>query len=191
MEAVFGPNSDLDWGMPEHGQVNQAPTFKLLSLSTPSLQNENIVKKQPPSRSRKRPRPKSNQVASPLPKSSEENMRAPPTHSSWNSATTLPSSNCPTLSNCPPTHTSSNSPPTNSSNINSALDAFDILIAPQLIHPPNATPSCIIIRRFLYRKHYHLEVSRLIQSSLVPIVTIDQLVEIIVTACNNLGIYLT
>ena len=117
-------------------------------------------------------------------------MAASATLSSLNSATTLPFSNCPTLSNCPPSHTSSICPPTTSSNINSVLDAFDILIAPQLIHPPNASPSCIILRRFLYQKQYHLEASRLIQSSLVPVVTIDQLVDIIITACNNLAIYL-
>ena len=185
MEEVFGTNSDLDWGIPEDGTDNRQPTFKLRSLSTPSLPNENIVKKQPPSRSRQRPHPKSNQVASPLPKLSEENMFAPPTLSSLNSATTLPSSIC------PPTQ-SVNYPLglPSSEHLKSALEAFDLLIAPQLIHPPDFSQSCIVLRRFLYRKQYHLEASRLIQASADTIYTVDQLVDLIFTTCNNLGIYL-
>ena len=206
MEAVFGPMSDMDWGTLADGSASQPPTFKMCSLSTPCRPNENIVKKQPPSRSRRRPRPKSNQVASPLRKSSEEIMVAPPTLTSVKSAsslnsvsTTLPTSNYPTqfnsistlISNYPPNtsftlHTTV--PP--SDQIKFALEAFELIIEPHLIHPPTSSQSCITLRRFLYRKHFHFEIARLTQDTLDSLRTVDQLVDIIITACNHLGIYL-
>ena len=202
MEAVFGPMSDMDWGTLEDGSASQPPTFKMCSLNTPCLPKENIVKK-PPSRSRRRPRPKSSQAVSQLPKSNEVITTAAPTLSSMNSApslisvtTTLPASNYPTQSNSIPTLISNYLPnssftyhPTvqSSDHIKSALEAFDLLIAPQLIHPPNSTQSSITLRRFLYRKQFQFEITHLIINSLDSIHTVDQLVDIIITACHHLG----
>ena len=121
-------------------------------------------------------------------------MVAAPTLSSLNSA--LPASYCPSQSNSIPTLISNYPPNTSlsyrptvqpSDNIKSALEAFDLLFAPQLIHPPNSTQSCITLRRFLYRKQFHLEIARLIQGSLDSIHTVEQLVDIIITACHHLG----
>jgi len=193
MEAVFGPMSDMDWGTLEDGSASQPPTFKMCSLNTPCRPNENIVKK-PPSRSRRRPRPKSPKAVSQLPKSSEVNLVAPPTLSSVNSA--LPASNCPSQSNSIPTLISNYAPNTSlsyrpivqpSDHLKSALEAFDLLIAPQLIHPPNSSQSCIALRRFLFRNHFQFEIARLIHDSLDSIHTVDQLVDIIITACHHLG----
>ena len=97
-------------------------------------------------------------AVSQLPKSSEENKSAPHTLSSLISATPLPASNCPTQSYSIPTLISNYLPTSSlsyhcsvqsSDHIKSALEAFDLLIAPQIIHPPNSTQSCITLRRFL------------------------------------------
>ena len=194
MEAVFDPN--FEWETLEDGSASQPPTFKMCSLNTPCLPKENIVKK-PPSRSRRRPRPKSSQAVSQLPKSNEVITTAAPTPSSMNSAPSLNSvSNCPSQSNSIPTLISNYLPNSSftyhatvqsSDHIKSALEAFDLLIAPQLIHPPNSSQSCIALRRFLFRNHFQFEIARLIHDSLDSIHTVDQLVDIIITACHHLG----
>ena len=69
------------------------------------------------------------------------------------------------------------------------LDSFDNLIAPQIVHPPSSTPSIIGVRRFLYRKKF-LEETLKILSCANEITNIEQLVNIVVSACNNSGIYL-
>ena len=66
-----------------------------------------------------------------------------------------------------------------SDHVKSALEAFDLLIAPQHIHP-------LSLRPFLYRKQFHLEMTRLIHDSLDSIRTVDHLVDIIITACHHL-----
>ena len=71
------------------------------------------------------------------------------------------------------------------------LDSFDFLIAPNIIHPPNITQSSLILRRFLHRKQFTHEVVALIQSSVAPVVSIDQVVDIIISACAILNIVLT
>ena len=201
MEAVFGPMSEMDWGTLEDGSASQPPTFKMCSLNTPCLPKENIVKK-PPSRSRRRPRPKSSQAVSQLSKSNEVITTTAPTLSSMNSApslnsvTTQAASNYPTQSNSIPTLISNYLPnssfsyhPTvqSSEHLKSALEAFDLLIAPQLIHPPNSTQSCIALRRFLYRNQFQFEITRLILDSLDSIHTVEQLSDIILIGCHHLG----
>ena len=197
---MFGPMSEMDWGTLEDGSASQPPSYKMGLLNTPCHPKENIVKK-PPSRSRRRPRPKSSQAASQLPKSCEAIMTAASTLTSTNSVpslnsvTTLPASiypsqtySIPTLiSNCSSTYL-----PTvqSSDHLESALEAFDLLIAPQLIHPPTSTQSCITLRRFLYRKQFQFEITQLILDSKDSIHTVEQLLNLILIACHHLGICL-
>ena len=135
------------------GWVSQSTTNIQDVFAEHAMPPKRKHRKKPPSRWRRRPRPMLPQPISQLAKLNEEKV--------------VPSSNCPTQSNCPPTQIY-NFPLTipSSDHIKSAFDAFDLLIAPQLIHPPNSSQSCITLRRFLYRKQYHLEISGLIQVSL-------------------------
>jgi len=71
------------------------------------------------------------------------------------------------------------------------LDSYDSLIAPNLAHPPNSSQSSITLRRFLYRKLFYIEASALVQSSVVPVASIDQVVGIFNAACAKLNIFLS
>ena len=178
MESVFGENSKLDWGKMEEWTPNHPPTFK---LPRPALPNASTAKSRPRKKSSRRKRPLS--PSAPLAQLKEPIIEPPIMVASLDV-------------DIPPPEVLLPSQPVSSmfqsNNLMPViLDSFDSLIAPNIIHPPNISQSSLILRHFLHRKQFTHEVVALIQSSVAPVDTIDQVVDVIISACSKLNIVLT
>jgi len=207
VDEILGSNSTLDWGNKEMWWGNQPTELKMQPLRTPvpmaKLQpaiklahpSGNIAKRRPakrksPSTSRRKkpanpsPHPKELNLQPSAPKLNCPDI-APPTMAA---TATLNSNEVLCVIPPPPNYVSSMFNPNNILRV--VLDCFDSLIAPLLPPPPNTSQSSLAIRRFLYRKQFTAEASALIQSSLVPIATVEQLEAIINSSCINLGFML-
>ena len=69
------------------------------------------------------------------------------------------------------------------------LESFDSLIAPQIIHSANFTPSQVAVRRNLSRPLFSYQTTQLLQSSTQSF-AVDDLVAIINSACIKCGLVL-
>ena len=70
------------------------------------------------------------------------------------------------------------------------LDAYDSLIALQIIHPPGIKPSHLAIRRRLYRNQFNGEAVRLLHELHIAFPSIDDLLQIIDPECRKFGVIL-
>jgi len=70
------------------------------------------------------------------------------------------------------------------------LDSFDSMIAPHIQNPPGSSPADIALRRHLYRKQFNLESFKLLHSLHEPIISVEQLIPLIHSACAKCNIVL-
>ena len=90
----------------------------------------------------------------------------------------------------PPVVVASNPIHTHDEALSLVLDTYDTLVAPQVAHPSELSPSLTAVRRHLFRKQFQLEAVRILRETHAPFHSVDDLVDIVSRASAGCGLIL-